>query len=94
VDAHGAGQGGSPRVASSFALDKYPPGGTETEARGTGSERTARFPCFRMKTTLNIDGIVESIRPKACEALIGAIVKAQVFVTDLADSMPTKEWPD
>jgi hypothetical protein len=47
-----------------------------------------------MKTTLNIDGIVESIRPKACEALIGAIVKAQVFVTDLADSMPTKEWPD
>jgi hypothetical protein len=32
--------------------------------------------------------------PKACPTLIGAIVKAQVFVTDLADSMPTKEWPD
>jgi hypothetical protein len=29
-----------------------------------------------------------SIRPKACPTLIGAIVKAQVFVTDLANAMP------
>ena len=26
--------------------------------------------------------------------LIGAIVKAQVFITELADSMPTQVWPD
>jgi hypothetical protein len=36
--------------------------------------------------------ILGSEGPRA--TLIGAIVKVQVFVTDLADSMPTKEWPD